>query len=113
MRSADPMILICDDREDRARAWPHYAASPARPAISLRPLRRGMGGHRAAAARPVPPRPAAGEVAGERPLVCVVDDEQWLDQASVQALGAGRRVAADARWAWPSRPGVYRAGAAR
>src|SRR5580704_16787291 len=27
------------------------------------------------------------EVAGERPLVCVVDDEQWLDRASVQALG--------------------------
>jgi len=53
------------------------------------------------------------EVAGERPLVCVVDDEQWLDQASVQALGAGRRVAADPRWAWPSRPGAYRAGAAR
>src|ERR1700678_3798201 len=28
------------------------------------------------------------EVAGERPpLICVVDDEQWLDRASVQALG--------------------------
>ena len=26
------------------------------------------------------------EVAGERPLVCVVDDAHWLDQASVQAL---------------------------
>ena len=25
------------------------------------------------------------EVAGERPLVCVVDDEQWLDRASAQA----------------------------
>jgi len=36
------------------------------------------------------------EVAGERPLVCVVDDEQWLDRASVQALGvAARRLAAD------------------
>ena len=35
-------------------------------------------------------------VAGERPLVCVVDDEQWLDQASAQALGfAARRLAAD------------------
>src|SRR5246127_5188689 len=35
------------------------------------------------------------EVAGERPLVCVVDDEQWLDRASVQALGfAARRLAA-------------------
>ena len=28
------------------------------------------------------------EVAGERPLICLVDDEQWLDQASAQALGA-------------------------
>jgi len=36
------------------------------------------------------------EVAGERPLICLVDDEQWLDQASAQALGfAGRRLAAD------------------
>jgi DNA-binding CsgD family transcriptional regulator/tetratricopeptide (TPR) repeat protein len=36
------------------------------------------------------------EVAGERPLICLVDDEQWLDQASVQALGfAARRLAAD------------------
>jgi predicted ATPase len=36
------------------------------------------------------------EVAGERPLVCVVDDDQWLDRASAQALGfAARRLAAD------------------
>jgi predicted ATPase len=36
------------------------------------------------------------EVAGERPLVCVIDDQQWLDQASAQALGfAARRLAAD------------------
>jgi predicted ATPase len=35
-------------------------------------------------------------VAGERPLICVIDDEQWLDQASAQALGfAARRLAAD------------------
>jgi hypothetical protein len=37
------------------------------------------------------------EVAGERPLVCVVDDEQWLDRSSAQALGfAARRLAG-----WP------------
>ena len=36
------------------------------------------------------------EVAEEHPLVCLVDDEQWLDQASAQVLGfAARRLAAD------------------
>src|SRR5262249_6365829 len=34
------------------------------------------------------------EVAGERPLIGLIDDEQWLDQASAQALGfAARRLA--------------------
>jgi len=36
------------------------------------------------------------EVAGERPLICLVDDQQWLDSASAQALGfVARRLAAD------------------
>ena len=36
------------------------------------------------------------ETARERPLVCMVDDQQWLDHASAQALGfAARRLAAD------------------
>jgi len=36
------------------------------------------------------------EVAGERPLICLVDDEQWLDRASTQTLGfAARRLRAD------------------
>jgi DNA-binding CsgD family transcriptional regulator len=36
------------------------------------------------------------EAAAERPLICVADDEQWLDQASAQALGfVARRLAAD------------------
>src|SRR5689334_1331774 len=36
------------------------------------------------------------EVAGERPLICLIDDLQWLDRASAQALGfAARRLGAD------------------
>ena len=36
------------------------------------------------------------EAAEGQPLICVVDDEQWLDRASVQALGfVARRLAAD------------------
>jgi AAA ATPase domain len=36
------------------------------------------------------------EVAGDRPLVCAVDDAQWLDSASAQALGfVARRLAAE------------------
>ncbi|HME67896.1 MAG TPA: AAA family ATPase, partial [Streptosporangiaceae bacterium] len=36
------------------------------------------------------------DVAVKRPLICVIDDEQWLDQASAQALGfVARRLAAD------------------
>ena len=36
------------------------------------------------------------EVAGDRPLVVLVDDAQWLDRASAQALGfTARRLAAD------------------
>ena len=34
--------------------------------------------------------------AGKRPLICLIDDEQWLDRPSVQALGfAARRLPAD------------------
>jgi DNA-binding CsgD family transcriptional regulator len=36
------------------------------------------------------------EVAEQRPLVCVVDDEQWIDRASAQILGfVARRLAAE------------------
>src|SRR6202035_4869716 len=36
------------------------------------------------------------EGGGGRPLICLIDDEQWLDQASAQALGfAARRLGAD------------------
>src|SRR5262249_39122582 len=37
------------------------------------------------------------EVAAERPLLCLIDDQHWLDRASAQARGfAARRLAADA-----------------
>jgi DNA-binding CsgD family transcriptional regulator len=36
------------------------------------------------------------DVAGQHPLVCLVDDEQWLDRASAQVLGfVGRRLGAE------------------
>jgi len=36
------------------------------------------------------------EVAEEQPLVCIVDDAQWLDQASAQTLEfVARRLAAE------------------
>ena len=36
------------------------------------------------------------EAAAERPLLCVIDDQHWLDQASAHALGfTARRLAAD------------------
>ncbi|MET0703836.1 MAG: ATP-binding protein, partial [Mycobacterium sp.] len=37
-----------------------------------------------------------GEAAGERPIVCVVDDAQWVDAASLDAIGfVARRLLAD------------------
>lgn len=37
-----------------------------------------------------------GDAAGERPVVCVIDDAQWVDRASLQALTfAARRLLAD------------------
>ena len=36
------------------------------------------------------------EVASDQPLICLIDDEQWLDRASEQTLGfVARRLAAD------------------
>ena len=36
------------------------------------------------------------DAAGEQPLICLVDDQQWLDDASAQALGfAARRLEAE------------------
>ena len=36
------------------------------------------------------------DIAEQQPLVCVVDDEQWLDRASAQVLGfVARRLGAE------------------
>jgi hypothetical protein len=47
------------------------------------------------------------EVAGERQLICVIDDEQWLYRASAQALGSWRAGWAPTRWGWYSRPAIW------
>ena len=45
------------------------------------------------------------DVAEEQPLMCLVDDQQWLDRASAQILAfVARRLGAD-QLAWSSRPG--------
>ena len=48
------------------------------------------------------------EVAAERPLICLIDDQQWLDRASAQVLGfvARRLKGAKSRSAWSSWPEV-------
>ena len=55
------------------------------------------------------------EVAEERPLLCVVDDAQWLDQASADSLVfAARRLDADQLvLLFAARSGAARAFAAR
>src|SRR5712672_1127435 len=79
---------------------PMLGHAEALPAPQREALRTAFG----LAAGPVPDRFMVGlavlgllsETAGKRPLVCVVDDQQWLDHASAQALGfAARRLAAD------------------
>src|SRR6202012_4701648 len=82
---------LCAPMLDHAEALPVPQREALRTAFGL-------------SAGPVPDRVLVGlavlgllsGAAGERPLVCIVDDQQWLDLASAQALGfAARRLAAD------------------
>jgi len=68
------------------------------------PQRDALGTAFGISAGPVPDRFLVGvaalglvsDVAGDKPLVCLVDDAQWLDRASAQILGfVARRLAAD------------------
>jgi DNA-binding CsgD family transcriptional regulator len=82
---------LCAPMLDHARSLPVPQREALRTALGL-------------AAGPVPDRFLVGlavlgmlsEAAGKRPLICVVDDVQWLDRASAQTLGfAARRLGAD------------------
>ena len=82
---------LCAPMLDHAQALPVPQREALRTALGL-------------SAGPAPDRFLVGlavlgllsETAGKRPLVCLVDDQQWLDDASAQALGfAARRLAAD------------------
>jgi hypothetical protein len=82
---------LCAPMLDHAQALPVPQREALRTALGL-------------SAGPAPDRFLVGlavlgllsEAAGRRPLICLVDDQQWLDDASAQALGfAARRLAAD------------------
>jgi DNA-binding CsgD family transcriptional regulator len=70
------------------------------PAIQAEALQTAFGAHGVSAPHPLLVGlgllSLLAELAGERPLLCLVDDAQWLDPASAQALGlAVRRLASE------------------
>ena len=94
----------------RRWSWPTaaYISSAARCWITSTgcPSRSGKRSRRCSAKAPVPRRTGSwwgsaaltlfAEIAEEQPLVCIVDDAQWLDRASAQILGfVARRLLAE------------------
>ena len=91
---------LCAPLLDRLDALPGAAAR--RAASRVRALRPGP--RRTGSWSGWPLLSLLAEVAEERPLLCVVDDAQWLDQASAQVLGVRRAAAAGRvgrRWCSP------------